>query len=115
MFVGNVMNFTSFQYQIKCIVYFSCVQKPKKNEHWWTYFEHYPVQYGSPALHSDALEDSQHGETNVVEAGDAVVWSLPAINADRDVGVTYVSTKGRFRLIVCVAWIWQFALLHDLI
>lgn len=41
----------------------------------------YPVQYGSPALHSDTLEDGEHGEADVIEACDTLVWSLPIFSA----------------------------------
>ena len=36
----------------------------------------HPVEHAGPALHGDALEHRQHREQDVVEAGDAVVWSL---------------------------------------
>lgn len=75
----------------------------------------YPVQYGSPALHSDTLEDGEHGEADVVEAGDTAVWSLPLIHADRGVGVAYVGTLRCIRFVIRVARTWQIALLHYLI
>lgn len=75
----------------------------------------YPVQYGSPALHSDALEDSEHGESDVVEAGDAVVWSHPAIHARRDVRVAHVGPEWRLGFVVRVTRARLFALLYDLI
>lgn len=40
-----------------------------------------PVQHVGPALHGDALEDSQHGEQEVVKVGDAAIWSMPALSA----------------------------------
>lgn len=40
----------------------------------------YPVQYGSPALHSDTLEDGEHSEADVIEAGDTAVRSIPIIS-----------------------------------
>ena len=46
----------------------------------------YPVEDLSPALESDALEDGQHGVEEVVEVGDAVVWSLPILPTLRAVG-----------------------------
>ena len=46
----------------------------------------HPVEYWSPALHRDALEHSQHGQDDVVEGGDAVVGSLPLLQADGLVG-----------------------------
>ena len=75
----------------------------------------YPVQYGSPALHSDALEDSEHGESDVVEAGDAEVWSLPVIHARRDVRVAHVGPEWRLGFVVRVTRARLFALLHDFI
>lgn len=36
------------------------------------------VEHGRPALHGDALEDSEHGKQDVVELGDAVVGTDPA-------------------------------------
>lgn len=42
----------------------------------------YVVHDGGPALHGDALEDGQHGETEVVEVGDAAVRSDPVDVAD---------------------------------
>lgn len=75
----------------------------------------YPVQYGSPALHSDALEDSEHGESDVVEAGDAEVWSLPVIHARRDVRVAHVGPEWRLGFVVRVTRARLFALLHDYI
>lgn len=75
----------------------------------------YPVQYGSPALHGDALEDGEHGEADVVEAGDAAVWSLPAIGALRGISVAHVGTHWRLVLVVRVARIWLFAVLNYLL
>lgn len=49
----------------------SCVSKLMWN------CEVYPVENVSPALHSDALEDRQHCEENVVEVCDAAVGALP--------------------------------------
>ena len=40
-----------------------------------------PVQDGSPTLHGDALEDGEHGEDDVVEAGDPLVGTLPVLKA----------------------------------
>lgn len=42
----------------------------------------YPVENVGPALHGDALEHSEHGKQKVVEVGDAVVGSLPALFAN---------------------------------
>lgn len=38
----------------------------------------YPVEDISPSLCGDTLVDSQHGKAQVVEVGDAVVWTWPA-------------------------------------
>lgn len=43
------------------------------------------VEHVGPSLHSDALEDGEHGEQDVVELGDAVVWSEPAASTQRAV------------------------------
>jgi len=75
----------------------------------------YPVQYGSPALHSDTLEDSEHGESNIIEAGDARVWSLPVLRARRDIRVTHVGPEWSLSLDVRVAWARLLALLYDYI
>lgn len=37
----------------------------------------YPVQHICPTLHSDALENCQHGEENIVEICDAAIGTLP--------------------------------------
>ena len=44
--------------------------------------ETYPVEDRRPALHGDALEDGEHGQDNVVEAGDPLVGPLPVLQAD---------------------------------
>ena len=36
----------------------------------------YPIQQRRPALHGDALEDGDAGKDNVVERGDAKIWTL---------------------------------------
>ena len=41
----------------------------------------HPVEYGCPSLHGDALEDGEHGEDDVVEAGDPLVGTLPVLKA----------------------------------
>ena len=51
-----------------------------------------PVKHWSPSFHSNALKDSQHGEEDVVEGGDAKVWSNPFFNALRVVCVTRVGS-----------------------
>lgn len=42
----------------------------------------YPVEDVSPALHGDALEHSEHGKQKIVEVGDAIVGTLPALPAN---------------------------------
>ena len=46
----------------------------------------HPVEYWSPALHGHALEHRQHGQDDVVERGDAIVGTLPFLQADGLVG-----------------------------
>lgn len=75
----------------------------------------YPVQYGSPALHSDTLEDSEHGESDVIEAGDARVWSLPAFQAYRGARVAYVGSERVFNVAVRVARAWLLAVFYDFV
>lgn len=75
----------------------------------------YPVQYGSPALHSDTLEDSEHGESDVIEAGDARVWSLPVIHARRDVRVAHVGPGRGIIFAVRATRVRQLAILYDYI
>ena len=49
-----------------------------------------------PCLHSDTLEDCQHGEANVVKRRDPVVGSLPLLCTERHREVAGVgSTRGR--------------------
>jgi len=43
----------------------------------------YVVHYSSPAFHRNALENSEHGETNTVKTDDAELWAFPARRADR--------------------------------
>ena len=46
------------------------------------FFPH-PVHDGCPPLHGDALEGGEHGEHDVVEAGDPLVRARPLLQADR--------------------------------
>ena len=41
-----------------------------------TIYRTHPIQHTCPALHGDALEDSQHGKQDVVKRGDSIVWTL---------------------------------------
>ena len=41
-----------------------------------TIYRTHPIQHTCPALHCDALEDSQHGKQDVVKGGDSIVWTL---------------------------------------
>ena len=54
----------------------------------------HPVKDVDPALHGDALEHCQHGEPDVVKGGDAIVGSLPLLQADGDVEVAGVGARG---------------------
>lgn len=40
------------------------------------------IHHIGPALHGDTLEDSQHGQANVVKVGDAKVWTFPSTHTD---------------------------------
>lgn len=55
----------------------------------------YPVENISPALHSDALENCQHGEENVVEVCDAAVGALPLAPALGSVPDTEAAAAGK--------------------
>lgn len=44
------------------------------------------VKHFCPSLHRDALEDGENGKQDVVELGDAKVWSKPAALANCTVG-----------------------------
>lgn len=52
------------------------------------------VEHFCPSLHSDALEDGEYGKQDVVELGDARVWSKPAALAHGTVGT--LSGRRRF-------------------
>ena len=54
----------------------------------------YPVEHVRPALESDALEDRQHGLAEVVEAGDAPLWTLPVLLTHRAIGTSEDSSAG---------------------
>ena len=43
----------------------------------------HPVHDGCPPLHGDALEGGEHGQHDVVEAGDPLVRTRPLLQADR--------------------------------
>ena len=54
----------------------------------------YSIEDGRPALVGDALEDCEHGKSDVVEIDDAVEGSVPATAAlDRDVRVLRRRTR----------------------
>lgn len=40
----------------------------------------YIVEQVGPALHGDTLEDGENSKQDVVELGDAIVWSLPVFS-----------------------------------
>lgn len=76
--------------------------------------ETYPVENGRPAFHRDALEHSQHGEPDVVEAGDPEVGTLPLFDAHAVAAVAHVSTGRCYRVVVRVARRWKLTLLDYL-
>ena len=43
---------------------------------WFLFNCLYPIQQWRPALHGDALEDGDARKNNVVERGDAKIWTL---------------------------------------
>lgn len=51
----------------------------------YSVYTNYPVKDVCPALHSDALEHREHGKQEIVEVGDAVVGTLPALSANRTI------------------------------
>ena len=64
-------------------------------------FESCDCESADPCLHGDTLEDSQHGEANVVKRRDAVVGSLPLLCTERYREVAGVgSTRRRGRVSV---------------
>lgn len=44
------------------------------------------VKHFCPSFHSDALEDGEDGKKDIVELGDAKVWSKPATLAYCTIG-----------------------------
>ena len=60
----------------------------------------YVVKHCSPSLHGDALEDCEHGISNVVEADDALFGSLPVGPAERVV----IAVEALAEVTVGVAW-----------
>lgn len=74
----------------------------------------YPVQDCRPALHRDALKDGQHGEPNIIEAGNTEVGSFPLLDARAVAAVADVRTGRCYRVVICIARRREFALLHDL-
>ena len=75
----------------------------------------HPVEYGCPSLHGDALEDSDAGVDDIVEAGYAVVGPLPFFQAYGYVGVAAVAPAGSGRGVVRVARHHLPTFRHDLI
>jgi len=64
----------------------------------------YPVQYGGPPFHSDALENGEHGQSDIIERRDPVVGTYPALYARGRRVVTEVRVvRLRFRVRVRVA------------
>lgn len=63
----------------------------------------YPIKYSSPTLHSNALEDCEHREADVVKRRDPPVGPLPLLQARALVVGTHVRAVRRQRLVVRVA------------
>lgn len=59
-----------------------------------------------PSLEGDALEDSEHGQAEVVKVGDAEVRSVPAFPADH-----FLAESGTVEAGLVIAWMGH---LHDL-
>ena len=55
----------------------------------------YPIKYRCPSLHSDALEDSQHGVYDIIEGRNAIIGSLPLFQADGNFRITGVGAHRR--------------------
>jgi len=49
-----------------------------------------PVQDGSPPFHGDALENGEHGQSDVIERRDPVVGTYPVFYARRRRVITEV-------------------------
>ena len=75
----------------------------------------HPVKYWCPSLHGDALEDSDAGVDDIVEAGYAVVGPLPLFQAYRYVGVAAVAPAGSGGGVVSVARHHLPTFRHDLV
>lgn len=76
----------------------------------------YPIQYRSPSLHGDTLEHGEHGETDVVKGGDAIVRTLPPLQTHRVAVATPIAPlQLRLRLIIGVAGCRCVALLNNFI
>lgn len=63
----------------------------------------YPVKHVCPTLHSDALENCQHGEEYVVEVCDATIRTLPlapALSSIADTKASAASESTRWRVIL---------------
>ena len=55
----------------------------------------YPVQHICPTLHSDALENCQHGEEYVVKVCDATIGTLPLAPALRPIADAKAPATGK--------------------
>ena len=68
-----------------------------------------------PCLHSDTLEDGQHGEANVVKRRDAVVGPFPLLCTERHGEVAGVGSTGRCGHVSVITRNLSGALRNDLI
>jgi hypothetical protein len=50
----------------------------------------HPIQYGSPPFHSDALENGEHSQPDVIERRDSIVGSYPVLYARGRIAITEV-------------------------
>jgi len=49
-----------------------------------------PVQDGSPPFHGDALENGEHGQSDVIERRDPVIGTYPVFYARGHIAITEV-------------------------
>lgn len=61
----------------------------------------YPVQDGSPPFHGDALENGEHGQSDVIERCDPVVGTYPVLYARGCRVITEIRVV-RLRFLVCI-------------
>lgn len=76
----------------------------------------YPIHSWRPSLHRDALEHGQHSEADVVKVRDAIVGTLPLLDARTLVVIAQVHSGWQFdvhRVVVVVARRRQVAFLNN--